>query len=75
MIIGVKRRKNKQTNKQASHCLNNSTQLELPQSSFLVCADLLPEREVSRRERTERGAEVKAVSVAPKSPICGVVVF
>lgn len=44
-------------------------------SSFLLFAGLLPKREVPKRECTKRGAEVSAVSVAPKSPICGVVFF
>lgn len=44
-------------------------------SSFLKFAGLLPKRQISKKECTKRGAEVRAVSVAPKSPICGVIFF
>lgn len=54
--------------------LNNSTQLELPHPVSL-CLLVCSLREKSPKESARKGAEVRAVSVAPKSPICGVVFF
>lgn len=70
-----KKKKRKQKPKQDARCLNNSTQLELPHpvSSYLLVCSL--REKSSKRECTRRGAEAKAVSIAPKSPSCGVVFF
>lgn len=43
-------------------------------SSFLMFAGLLL-REKSPEDCVKRGAEVRAVSVAPRAPVCGVVLF
>lgn len=59
--------------KQAAHFKQFDTVRTAP-SSFLLFAGLLPKR-ISKKECTKRGAEAKAVSVAPKSPSCGVVFF
>lgn len=62
---------NRQTNKQIAHGFQQFSTVTTAPFSFLRFAGLLPKR-ISRVQKRGRA---KAVSVAPKSPSCGVVFF
>lgn len=68
----IEKRKRRRGGKKVAHGFQQFSTVRTAPSSFLWFAGLLPKRISKSAEERSRA---KAVSVAPKSPSCGVVFF